>query len=343
MGSNISYVTSHLESQAFSTVLHLRQQARQEGLVESAWWEAVFTDLMRKVGLANDKIPDAYNAILKASKATCLVEVDRGCLMRKNYHERRAKKFADEGNQKRAKEEEELARNYDCGRQGTGLLIKPKCKGESWLVITNNHVVMSGEEAEGAKVYFGYTEDGLDYRNVCRQFPVQGILTTSLKTLNYLESLDYSLLIIKAENADDEAFLKEHAVGFDETGAVQAVADKQILAQCRSLEKPLVMFSHPLGLAMRMSIGKFPAFSEHPVGHIRHLLPSLSGSSGGNLIFSPLGDHDFLDWNTGFLHFGWVSIKDSITGDVAVFNCAVGWQSIGDHLRKELANSPIQN
>ena len=85
------------------------------------------------------------------------------------------------------------------------------------------------------------------------------------------------------------------------------------------------MFSHPHGLAKRLSFRIITEdIEEYPVKHIIHTLGSLSGSSGGNLLFSPIDDPGLTSWPSAFLHYR--------------HGRAVGWQAIGDSIRASLNN-----
>lgn len=84
---------------------------------------------------------------------------------------------------------------------------------------------------------------------------------------------------------------------------------------------PLIMFSHPRSLALRISVGRCPTeMGEYPVSHIRHSLPTLCGSSGANILFSSIIDKKFQYWLTAFVHYR--------------HGCAVAWQAIGPQIRE---------
>lgn len=78
----------------------------------------------------------------------------------------------------------------------------------------------------------------------------------------------------------------------------------------------IIMFSHPLWLAKRLSWGERPETHQNPIAHTDHELATLAGCSGGNILFSP---YDGIDravefWFPAFLHYragravGWESI-----------------------------------
>ncbi len=288
------------------------------GLVAFNKWEEKFKCKMKE-HINDNLIPDAFKAVKEASKATCLIRRVKGSEERKNYHEEMARKYPDSKSYHETK-----MKNWKKGGIGTGLLLQPKFLGQGWLVITNNHVIMNECEAETAEVYFDYNQDvqkGEKIEEVCKMYKVKGLVSSSLRTENSGDAttLDYSLLLLKPDEQDDEEFLAGHAISFDESLRVQATS--------KGGERPLVMFSHPHGLAKRLSIGPFPPCISYPVEHIKHALGSLQGSSGGNLLFSSVYDKDFKKWHSAFVHYR--------------HGHAVSWQAIGDHLRAVLAKKDL--
>ena len=302
-----------------SDINRRKEEARREGLVPFDDWEEKFRSVMKDHN-KSEFFPDAFKAVMKASKATCLVKRVNGSKGRKEYLEGLAKKYT--GKEKTY--HENRAKNWDTGGSGTGLLVQPKFLGKGWLVITNNHVIMNECEAKTAEVYFDYNHDapkGKKLKDVeeCKMFKVQELVSTSLRTENSGDkrTLDYSLLLLN----DDGEFLADRAMSFDESPRVQA-ANNKVIVDLSGGPRPLVMFSHPYGLAKRLSIGSHPVINGYPVSHIRHDLGSLPGSSGGNLLFSPVDDKCFRFWRAAFVHYRG--------------RAAVSWQAIGPHLRETL-------
>ena len=62
-------------------------------------------------------------------------------------------------------------------------------------------------------------------------------------------------------------------------------SNRQFLDMVKLNFPPMIAFSHPHGLAKRISIGQYPTvIEEYPAAHITHDLPTTTGSSGTNLL-----------------------------------------------------------
>ena len=141
-------------------------------------------------------------------------------------------------------------------------------------------------------------------------------------------------MLLKPEQEDHKKFFNDHGVPFCENANVQAAFDPNIRKFWNVSNIPVIMFSHPHGLAKRLSIGTLPNdIKDYPVIQIQHTLGTCPGSSGGNLLFSPLYDRKFTTWISAFLHWG--HIPDS-------HGLAIGWQAIGDCMRALLASAKSQ-
>ena len=206
---------------------------------------------------------------------------------------------------------------------GTGLLIFPKSV-YGWLIITNNHVIKDEEEAKLAEVHFDYEVEGSKER--IKMFEVSRVVSKDLRTDNPedVSHLDFTILALKSDEKDD-AYLKERAMSFEETARVNAYSNTRLLDMLGLQFVPLIAFSHPHGLAKRLSIAQYPKECEkYPIGHVNHQLPTTKGSSGANLLY-PCPGSNFRDWWAAFLHYR--------------HGRAVAWQAIGPVLRKDL-NTP---
>ena len=306
-----------------------QSEAKEAGMIQvgaERWREAVKQKLSEITGKDWEGWDKAIAAIEKASKATCVVR--RGCSspQRIVYHECLASKArSDEIKEKHRKKAEDAKKQR--GGIGTGLLLRPRSR-YGYLVITNNHVVMNEEEAKDARIIFDYLKDGkLDGM---RKFGVSQFLARSPPTENGGDrvNLDFSILAVACK-LEDEAFLKSRCVRMEETGRIQACGEPY-LTMCGLKALPLIMFSHPRSLAMRVSVGEYPdKIEDYPVSHIKHRLPTLKGSSGGNVLYSPVTDEEFIYWYTAFVHYR--------------HGCAVAWQGIGPQLRSQFAKKKKGN
>ena len=121
---------------------------------------------------------------------------------------------------------------------------------------------------------------------------------------------------MKPKQKDHEKFFIDHSVPFN----TPFPFDSDIRKMWNGPNIPLIMFSHPHGLAKRLSIGTLPNdIKTDPVIHIEHTLGSCPGSSGGNLLICPIDVTNFTSWSSAFLHWG--HIPDS-------YKLAIGWQAI---------------
>lgn len=255
-------------------------------------------DLKKKITLDAALLDEIVGHVEKAGEATCFV------LRRPNSKRDDPKRHR--------------------GGNGTGCLVFPKSQ-YGWLVITNNHVIKDEEEASTAEVIFDFNVDG----NIegTRRFSVSKLVAADPRTENAKDfsKLDFSVLALNCDDDDAEGneFLAQHALRFDETARLNAASYKTI----REFEglnfRPLIAFSHPRGLAKRLSIGEYPdECVEYPIAHVTHKLPSTRGSSGANLLYpSVKTPQDFTHWEAAFLHYR--------------HGRAVAWQAIGPKLRQD--------
>ena len=305
--------------------LETRQRnAREAGMIQvgaEGWREAVKRKLSDITGLDWGSMDDAMDAVEKAGKATCVVR--RGCdsQERIDYLERMAVEASSGADKEKHRKKAKKARR-NCRGVGTGLLLSPRSP-LGYLVITNCHAVMNASEAEGARITFDYLID--DKKDGMRKFDVGELLAWSPRTTSGddRKNLDFCILAVKITKEDDECFLKERAIYMEETRRIQA-ADDNHLKMTKVKRLPLIMFSHPCSLSLRISVGKFPEnIQEYPVSHIKHDLPTFRGSSGANILFSAIDDKSFLYWRTAFVHYR--------------HGCAVAWQAIGPQIRDYFA------
>lgn len=265
------------------------------------------------------------DAIEKAAMATCILR--RGCnsTERIEHHERLARE-ADPVKKDYHQRKADKAKTSALG-VGTGMLLPRSPRG--YLVIANNHVIMNSDEAKDATVTFKHFRD--DDISGIKKYNVDALLDFSPLTTSGDDktTLDYSILLLKAEI--DDPFLKGRGIFWEESNRIQAVNEATLkLVDLKAL--PLIMFSHPRNLAMRVSVGPYPAagIEEYPVGHIEHKLPSLKGSSGANLLLPPIDGKSFTTWHTAFVHYR--------------HGRAVAWQAIAPQLRQKfyLVNIAIE-
>lgn len=235
-----------------------------------------------------------FESVKKASKATCLV-------VRRTNSKSRLEFLEKMDNHERLKK----AKKGICGR-GTGFLLFPR--GEfSWLVITNNHVIMDEEEAKSAEVMFDYLDD--DSRANSTRFKVNQLVSKDIRTENArdFKSLDFSVLALESDETEGNNFLEEHAVCRFDDGDTNAICRNETIPRMSDLKfVPIIAVSHPHGLGKRISIGRYPDTCEKlPDSHIRHDLPTTRGSSGANrlLYFHPESDGKFVFWDAAFLHY----------------------------------------
>ena len=250
----------------------------------------------------------AYNAVEKASRATCLVRHATDSETRKEFY----KKQIDEckvDDEAKAWYQRKLKR-VGKGGNGTGLLVLLRNQGRpsEVLVITNNHVIMDEVEAKSAKVYFDYNKDIpegkrlSDFSSEIKTFSVEKLFAYLSRTKNSNDktTLDYSLLSLVS--VGDSEFLSNRALDIGRD--IHVLATGNDLMQNYAGTKPtLVMFSHPHGLSKRLSIGPFPTLEDNPVKHIKHNLGTLPKCSGGNLLFCPITSSTYGIWQSAFVHY----------------------------------------
>ena len=269
--------------------------------------------------------PKNFKAIERAGMATCYVQRKVNGHSRNVFHKEQIDDQANgEEVKKYHKKKLEKAKKGK-GGSGTGFLMHPKHGKLGWLVITNNHVIMDKEEAKSAKVVFDYLEDNSNKGT--RIFEVSNIVAKSLRTTEAkdLKTLDISVLLLKVDNNDKKAneFLEGHALEFEESARIQASTDPALLKVLNLNFLPMIAFSHPHGLAKRISIGRYPIdpkIEKYPVAHIKHNLPTFSGSSGGNLLssFKSMEHEPLLYWRACFVHYrhgkavAWQAIRGSL-------------------------------
>lgn len=179
---------------------------------------------------------------------------------------------------------------------------------------------MNEKEVRDAKVVFDYLVDFSSEGS--RRFAVSGVLSKSDRTRysDDFDSLDYSLLTLQVE-PDQDQYLLDRAYGFEKIGSLQAALTPFIQVFQGINFSPIIAFSHPHGLAKRLSIGNYdPTSNDFPIAHIKHELPTFSGSSGANLLLPNLDDNVFMQWRAAFLHYR--SKK------------AVSWKAIADHFQE---------
>ena len=306
---------------------------------DQADWKEMLKDTLKNALLADwgdlssDNIDKICDAIDEAGMATCYVQRKVNSPTRITFHE---EQINAQGNneevKKYHKKKLEKANNGKQGGCGTGLLMYPRHE-KGWFVITNNHVIMDDMEAQSARVVFNYLED---FRKTdTRVFQVSKLVAKSSRTTNTQDykTLDFSLLLLNAvdsSGADGNNFLIECALGVEESKRILAGATRGFLDMVKLNFLPMITFSHPHGLAKRISFGKYPTdIKKYPVTCIEHDLPTTGGSSGANLLFSFVDGMDitkaFRHWRAGFVHYR--------------HKKAIAWQAIGDPLRASLSST----
>ncbi len=260
----------------------------------------------------------ALKKLREAARAVCYVQRTKPSPKRVAYHEKMARNTS----------LPETARDWHKGqvaeckkqpyrpRRGTGLLFKADRFG---AVITNNHVVMDGDE--DARVCFDFDEDSDDVRRSPedpRWFDVEAVMVSAARAPSKGDHrmLDYSVLMLKDREETRLSFLREHVL------EDQVVLDPELRLskQLFELEKLegvwQVMVSHPRGKAKRLSKGRVSISALSTIGavsHVSHNLPTSTGSSGGS-IFCYMGGK----WLCSFMHYrtkravSWNSIARTI-------------------------------
>lgn len=305
--------------------LQYQKEVGEAGMLEvrsqDDWKKAVVEKLREaKSDFSEAKVDIICDRIEQAGKATCRVSRSVNSPERITFHKDQMEKYDEEKNEIWKYHKEKLKRAEDGkGGCGTGFLISPKNE-HGWLVITNNHVIMNEKEAKGAIVVFDYLVD-FSTEGSCR-FEVSGVLSKSDRTRHAddFDSLDFSLLTLQVE-PDQDKYLLDRALRFEKIGSTMAALTPFIQVLQGIEFSPIIGFSHPHGLAKRLSISKYdPTSNDYPVAHIQHDLPTFSGSSGANLLLPNLDDNVFMQWRAAFLHYR--SKK------------AVSWKAIADHLQE---------
>ena len=294
-----------------------QNDVKNKGMLQVRTKEDWKAQVIQHLALENPaKLETILNEIEKVGKATCYVRRKRNSQERKDF----LKKLKDDKNLS-AKDLKHHDEKYQKalggkGASGTGFLLSPKHYRFDWLVITNNHVIMNDEEAKDALVVFDYLRD--DSSEGTKSFPVEKVVSKSLRTQHAGDenTLDYSLLTLKCEDgSDDDKFLRQHAtVNFDESDRVQY--DWEI-------GTPMLAFSHPHGLAKRLSVGYLKGkVQPNPVQNVCHEIPTAPGSSGANLyIWDPTSPKNEPTWLSAFVHYR--------------ASRAIAWQAIAPHFRKK--------
>lgn len=304
-----------------------QENVANEGMLQVRTQDDWSEKVLQHLGLDNSRplttnLRTILDEIEKVGKATCYVRRKRNSRGREDYH----RTLKDDGRlsaEVRRYHVEKYQKVLDGkGGSGTGFLISPKQRNYHWLVLTNNHVIMDEDEANGALVVFDYLHDNSSRGS--KTFFVADFVCSSLRTESAEDhsTLDYSLLSLKYDVSDNE-FLEQHAMLFEETVRVQWGCQK---------DSAMLAFSHPHGLSKRISLGYFDTdLEEYPVKHIRHSLPTTTGSSGANICIPDVasGPEKYKTWLSAFVHYR--------------ASQAVGWQAIGNHLRSETRNNPKWN
>ena len=257
-----------------------QKDVKEKGMLQVRTQEDWSEEVLRHLGLDTSRpltanLQTILDNIETAGKATCYVQRKHNSKERKDFHGTR--KDDERLSAKGRKYHREKYQNVLDGKggSGTGFLISPEQRNYHWLVLTNNHVIMNEDEANGALVVFDYLHDNSSRGS--KTFFVADFVCSSIRTESAEDhsTLDYSLLSLKFEDVADTEFLEQHAMLFEETIRVQwgCLKDSAMLA-----------FSHPYGLSKRISLGYFDRdLKDYPVKHIRHSLPTTTGSSGANI------------------------------------------------------------
>ena len=105
------------------------------------------------------------------------------------------------------------------------------------------------------------------------------------------QMFDYSILRLDRKNDEDDAFLDElKGLHCNLSSFVQgSTALRQDATGNVSL--PLFMFSHPRGVAKRLSVGTYPTegIQNDPIPHIVHDVPTLAGCSASSVVHCTAG------------------------------------------------------
>ena len=260
-------------------------------------------------------------AIKEASKATCLVLRKHNSQERIEYHKRLAQEKTLEEEDRMDHDQRAKLAEKGVVASGTGMKIVADSDSPCHYAVTNNHVIMNDEEAKSAVVIFDYHIDG-DRKTGTKEYKVCSLLESSPRTTGTGDrvNLDYSTLELKAEVSDP--FLLSRGMRPSEYNSTHECGDKEAL--------PVLMFSHPHGLAMRVSVGRYPDVGiGERVSHVKHNLPSCKGSSGAYLLIS--GEVKFREWMATFLHYrhGWAVTHRAIyLKEVEEYNKRRGYEAM---------------
>ena len=244
---------------------------------------------------------ETLTAIKEASKATCLVLRTHNSQERVQYHKRSAQDKTLEEEERLDHDQRAKLAEKGAVASGTGMkLAADGCdpaneNGSPHFVVTNNHVIMNDEEARSAVVIFDYYIDG-DRKTGTKEYKVRSLFESFPRTTGPGDrvNLDCSVLVIEAE--DNDPFLLSRGIRDCEYNSPHECEDKDLLDTY-----PVLMFSHPRGLAMRVGVGMYPDVAKECISHIKHYLPSCKGSSGASLLVS--AEVDFREWVATFLHY----------------------------------------
>ena len=207
---------------------------------------------------------------------------------------------------------------------GTGMKIVADSDSACHYVVTNNHVIMNDEEAKSAVVIFDYHIDG-DRKTGTKEYKVCSLIVSFPRTTGTGDrvNLDYSTLELEAEVSGP--FLLSRGMRPSEYNSPHEYGDKGCLKAL-----PVLMFSYPRGLAMRVSVGRYPDVGiGKRVSHVKHNLPSCKGSSGAYLLISE--EVEFREWMATFLHYrhGWAVTHRAIyLKEVEEYNKMRGYEAM---------------
>ncbi len=252
-------------------------------------WDDLIRSAMEEAGIGNQTfIENAQLALSSMAGATCLVK-----------------------------------RGQDTG---SGMLVMADDLG--FCVYTCNHCVPDDNAARETNVIFDYDQNDGKIDKL-RSFDVtleaSSVPWTTEDEMDQ-DHLDYSMLKLQVATKDDRDFLEARA---GERRHLMLPVDifptsDDILVAIPGAPKYdiLFMFSHPRGLAKRLSAGRrVPEVGTRPHTHYRLRLPHLRGSSGGNVLCCP---------PAGATYKHWWSVAMCNAGDDA--DCAaVAWSALLEH------------
>ena len=300
-----------------------QQEVGGKGMIqvdlEDKWLDEVKKKLQEITGETVDK--EDLMAIKEASKATCLVLRKHNSQERIQYHKRLAQDETLEEEDRKDHDQRATLAEKGVVASGTGMKLASNRGAKVHFVVTNNHVIMNDEEARSAEVIFDYHIDG-DRKNGTIEYKVRFLIDSSPRTTGTGDrvNLDYSVLELEAEG-NDPFLLSRGIKECDNKSPHENYDNKDDLKRL-----PVLMFSHPRGLAMRVSVGMYPDVAKECISHINHNLPSCKGSSGASLLVS--ADGEFRKWVATFLHYrhGWAVTHRAIyLKEVEEFNKKTGY------------------